>query len=82
MIKGRKQILNICSSAHLQSHLAVVPELYERGDHNGGQNGNDHPGQLLLGHKVVEQGETPVVYLCDTTKNIPSLGVNKAKFRV
>lgn len=70
MIKDRKQTLNICSSGHLQSHLAVVPELYERGDHDGGQNGNNHPGQLLLGHEVVEQGETPVVYLWDTTKNI------------
>ena len=42
--------------AHLQQHLGVLSVLNERGDHYGGQNWHDHPGQLLFGHEVVEQG--------------------------
>lgn len=49
-------------SAHLEQHLRVFSVLNQGGDHNGGQDRYDHPGQLLLGHEVVEQGQTPVVY--------------------
>lgn len=52
------------NSDHLQEHLRVLSVLNKGHDQDRGQNRHDHPGQLLLGYEVVEQGQPPVVYLC------------------